>query len=140
MLDTHTLSEKICRNCRRTKSVSEFFFKKTEGRYEHRCKDCKRNGRITRRREPDRTSHDSHVRSEPMVLIEPLPPSKKADLAASEGGLVVGARDKPVDSGGCVDFELWERLYGRALNEVERIQIKTNLAAFFHVLLDEGRK
>lgn len=40
----------------------------------------------------------------------------------------------------CLDFSLWERLYGRKLSEIERVEIRENSIALLKILLSERHK
>ena len=39
-----------------------------------------------------------------------------------------------------IDFSIWEGIYGRSLNEVERVEIRENSKALLKILLSEHRR
>ena len=106
------------------KLQSEFYFKKTESRYESICKHCKKSNAGARKRSrrlPNQESNDPLVKRSstprPKRLIERKP---KVDKTADDQ----------------TDYSLWEKMYGRPLTDAERIEIKISLSAFFKVLIE----
>ncbi len=53
----------------------------------------------------------------PPAIIEPEKVRKKDDIRG-------------------INFEMWERLYGRSLSESEKIEIKLNMVDFFTTLIE----
>lgn len=38
------------------------------------------------------------------------------------------------------NYSIWENKYGRPLTDVEKIEIRTNLSAFFNLMISEHKK
>lgn len=115
--------DKRCSRCGEVKSVSDFFFKKTEGRYESTCKRCKR-----RQREQHKGFGQSY----------PVAQERGAGHPIVEQ-VIPGEVSSPKAQREPTDFSLWTRLYGRELSDLERVEIKTNLCDFIELLLSETK-
>lgn len=102
------------------KPIGEFYFHNLSGEYEKACKSCKKQKRNKKIRETVPLASDS-LACKPDQIIEP-----KSDQQGE------GIHD--------ISFELWETLYGRKLDDLEKLEIKTNLIDFANVILCEYKK
>jgi len=130
---TEEVELKSCTRCEVKKHFGEFYEKEKDLqgrtlRYDAICKDCRRSERLARYR----GQGDS---TQPKVLIEP-----SSNVETEPKRLIEPEKIDEKQQNDPIDYSLWERLYGRTLTELEKLEIKTNLSDFFTTLIEEGQR
>lgn len=106
---------KICAKCGEHKELSDFY--KKGSRFDARCKQCILEGkRAVPKANPAMAENKRKQVQSPKKRIQ----AKHAE-------------DK-------TDYRLWEDMYQRSLSNLEKMEIRTNLSAFFSVLINAERK
>ena len=146
-----TPSQRVCSKCGRQRDLTEFSPKGPD-RYHSRCKACNNEARKTSYRERNgcpNTKADAGAGSLPGRSFQPpsaaplaVPveesPHHEARCSVTEMPTPASQPDEThIEPSGKFDFRIWQKLYNRPLTEMERIEIKTNLAAFFALLAEE---
>lgn len=134
-LQTKEIELKLCEKCRVEKSPESFYEKEKDSqgivlRRDSVCKDCRRSQRLERyKNQSNNQSYQPNRLIEPQVALEKGPKE-----------LIEPEKNKQIEPSQSIDYSLWERLYGRSLSELEKLEIKTNLTGFFTVLIEEAQR
>jgi hypothetical protein len=139
-------SQRVCSTCGKQKDLSAFS-PKGASRYHSRCKACNNDARKTSYRERNGRS----IAGTPAGAgVRPWAAPVEVFVKESNHADQYSVADRPtpasqpdethIEPSEEADFSIWKKLYNRALTEVEKIEIKTNLMAFFTLLKEEARR
>jgi hypothetical protein len=120
---------RVCSACKQPKPLDQFC-RNGAGRRHSWCDACRSEDKRKRYQEKREAKGSPKARN---VKRKPSVPSSSGDSLASPEP---AAKNPPAIAHEPDKFRFWERAYGRALSDTERLEIQSNLRRFFAILLD----